>query len=116
MRNLTDANDDDLIFMMDALDVWLQQSPEALIRRYEELEEDVVIGVDKACWPNEWDGVKFLFRLLVSSLTECHCTSLFAKVFQNHLFPWARLGTIQRSLGSMDLIGNVHLLFQNQLK
>ena len=44
--------------MMDAFDVWLQQSPVALLRRYEELADGgVVVGADKGCWPNEWDSV-----------------------------------------------------------
>jgi hypothetical protein len=45
--------------MMDALDIWLQQSPLALLRRYEELPgAGVVVGADKGCWPNEWDAVR----------------------------------------------------------
>lgn len=44
--------------MMDAWDVWLQLPPQTLLERYEEYRSDaVVIGADKACWPNEWEEV-----------------------------------------------------------
>ncbi|KAJ7307020.1 hypothetical protein DFH08DRAFT_824290 [Mycena albidolilacea] len=47
--------DDDIVFMMDALDVWLQLPPDMLLERYgERSSEMVVAGADKACWPNEW--------------------------------------------------------------
>jgi len=47
----------DLVFMVDALDVWLQLSPRTLIERFEELgTSGVVIGADKFCWPNEWES------------------------------------------------------------
>ncbi|KAJ6558156.1 hypothetical protein B0H19DRAFT_130125 [Mycena capillaripes] len=50
--------DRDVVFMMDALDVWLQLSPQILLERYEEFGSDmVVIGADKACWPNDWEEV-----------------------------------------------------------
>ena len=58
VNNITAIHDNDVIFTMDALDIWLQQSPSALLRRYEELAGGgVVIGADKGCWPNEWEGV-----------------------------------------------------------
>jgi len=51
------GNNNDVIFMMDAFDIWLQQSPLALLRRYDELGSGgVVVGADKGCWPNEWDA------------------------------------------------------------
>jgi hypothetical protein len=69
LTNITDKNaENDLVFMMDALDIWLQLSPRTLIERYEELSTySVVLGADKACWPNEWESVssrcyKFLWR------------------------------------------------------
>jgi hypothetical protein len=61
LTNLTTTNENaesDLVFMMDALDVWLQLSPTTLVGRFEELHTiGVVIGADKGCWPNEWDSV-----------------------------------------------------------
>ena len=54
---LAGAPDDDLIFLMDGMDVWLQQSAETLVRRYEELQLDVVVGADRKCWPNGWNSV-----------------------------------------------------------
>ena len=46
------------MFMIDALDVWLQLSPGTLMERFEELgTSGVVIGADKACWPNKWESV-----------------------------------------------------------
>jgi hypothetical protein len=61
------GDNNDLIFMMDAFDVWLQQSPLALVRRYEEMADGgVVVGADKGCWPNEWHAVRLrcLHRIL----------------------------------------------------
>jgi hypothetical protein len=57
--NITDPSaQNDLVFMMDTFDVWLQLSPETLIKRYEEMgTTDVVVGADKLCWPNKWNSV-----------------------------------------------------------
>ncbi|KAJ7117596.1 hypothetical protein C8R44DRAFT_983094 [Mycena epipterygia] len=56
LLDLTRSEDDDVVFMMDAWDVWLQLPPQTLLERYEEYGSDmVVIGADKACWPNGWD-------------------------------------------------------------
>ncbi|KAJ6620630.1 hypothetical protein B0H10DRAFT_1066922 [Mycena sp. CBHHK59/15] len=55
LRNLTTSDDNDVVFMMDALDVWLQLSPNTLLDRYAEFRGMVVVGADKACWPNAWD-------------------------------------------------------------
>jgi hypothetical protein len=59
LTNITDQNaESDLVVMMDALDIWLQLSPKTLIQRFEELNTfGVVLGADKACWPNEWESV-----------------------------------------------------------
>jgi len=58
LTNITDQNaESDLVVMMDALDIWLQLSPKTLIQRFEELNTfGVVLGADKACWPNEWES------------------------------------------------------------
>ncbi|KAF7356335.1 hypothetical protein MVEN_00965800 [Mycena venus] len=56
LLNFPDLDDDDVVFMMDAWDVWLQLPPQTLLERYEEHGSDMVmIGADKACWPNEWE-------------------------------------------------------------
>ncbi|KAJ7915674.1 hypothetical protein B0H13DRAFT_1999797 [Mycena leptocephala] len=56
LLNFPSLQDNDVVFMMDAWDVWLQLPPQTLLERYEEYRSDaVVIGADKACWPNEWE-------------------------------------------------------------
>ena len=50
---MTSQNDNDLVFMIDGFDVWLQQPPAILIQRYEEMDTDlVVVGAERSCWPN----------------------------------------------------------------
>jgi len=59
LTNLTmhPGSESDLVFMTDALDVWVQLSPTSLIARFEELDTDkVVVGAEKACWPNPWES------------------------------------------------------------
>jgi len=55
LTNITDPNEDtDVVFMMDAIDIWLQLSPRTLIQRFEELNTSgVVAGADKICYPND---------------------------------------------------------------
>ncbi|KAJ7625565.1 hypothetical protein FB45DRAFT_921783 [Roridomyces roridus] len=55
LNSLPSGNDDDVVFMMDAWDVWLQFPPQTLLERYAEYGSDVVIGADMLCWPNEAD-------------------------------------------------------------
>ncbi|KAJ7108879.1 hypothetical protein C8R43DRAFT_185837 [Mycena crocata] len=56
LHGFTNLEDDDVVFMMDAWDVWLQLPPQTLLERFEEFGPDVVvIGADKACWPNDSD-------------------------------------------------------------
>ena len=56
--NITDPKaENDLVFMMDALDIWLQLSPDTLAERFYELNATVVTGADKICWPNEGESV-----------------------------------------------------------
>lgn len=63
LTNITDPNaENDLVFMMDALDIWLQLSPSTLIERFEELNSSVVTGADKICWPNESESVSSLYN------------------------------------------------------
>lgn len=53
-RNLTNVvQEDDIVFMSDSFDVWLQQSPKALVRRFRELDSKIAIGIDIYCWPND---------------------------------------------------------------
>ena len=53
--NITDENpESDLVFMMDAHDVWCQLSPRTLIERFDELgTSGVVVGAEEicCCWP-----------------------------------------------------------------
>ena len=52
--------------MMDALDAWLQLSPQTLIERYEELgTSGVVVGAERACWPNDLDTVSVVNKALL---------------------------------------------------
>jgi len=52
------ADSNDLVMMVDAFDIWFQLSPATLIARYQELgTTGVVLGADKACWPNAGDSV-----------------------------------------------------------
>lgn len=54
---LSEAAPDDLVLLTDAMDVWFQLSPQFLIRRFEELDADIVVGADRKCWPNNGDSV-----------------------------------------------------------
>ena len=50
--------DDDLVFVIDALDVWLQLPPADLVRRFESYDQEYVyVGAEKHCVPNPWDSV-----------------------------------------------------------
>ena len=65
VTNITGDNSGaDLVFMMDALDIWLQLSPKTLIARFEEMNTDggVVTGADMICFPNEPDSVSCASR------------------------------------------------------
>ena len=44
--------DDDLIFLMDGLDVWLQLPPEVMARRFMEYDADIIAAAEKNCAPN----------------------------------------------------------------
>ena len=54
---LMDNDDDDLVFLMDSMDVWLQLSETTLIRRFKEYDQDVIVGAERKWWPNQWDSV-----------------------------------------------------------
>jgi hypothetical protein len=56
LTNLTHA-EDDIVLMVDALDIWFQLSSVNIVARFEELGAGVIIGADKACWPNDPDSV-----------------------------------------------------------
>jgi hypothetical protein len=48
--------------MVDALDVWMQLPKGHMIARFDEIAgNQVVIGADKKCWPNDMSGVSLLF-------------------------------------------------------
>ncbi|KAJ7464612.1 hypothetical protein FB451DRAFT_1264028 [Mycena latifolia] len=56
LLGLLGAEENDVVFMMDARDIWLQLPPAVLLERYDELDSSkVVIGADMACWPNDLD-------------------------------------------------------------
>src|ERR1700729_847128 len=59
LTNITnDGANDDIVFMMDALDIWLQLSPRTLVERFEDLgTSGVVVGAETSCWPNPQDSV-----------------------------------------------------------
>jgi hypothetical protein len=59
LTNITNQGaDDDIVFMMDALDIWLQLSPRTLVERFEDLgTPGVVVGAETGCWPNSQDSV-----------------------------------------------------------
>lgn len=62
-QNLTAKNDDDVVLMADSYDLWLQQSPRALLRRFREFEDaKIVIGADQWCWPNDPRSVSPFLR------------------------------------------------------
>jgi hypothetical protein len=55
---LRDLQAEDLVLMIDALDVWMQLPKEHMISRFDEIDgNQVVIGADKKCWPNDMKGV-----------------------------------------------------------
>ena len=62
LTNITGGNaENDLVFMMDALDAWLQLSPRTLMERFDELgSSGVVTGGDTLCWPNKPESVSLL--------------------------------------------------------
>lgn len=92
LTNITDQDaENDLVFMMDALDAWLQVSPKTLIERFDELHTSgVVIGADKVCWPNDWESVslryKCSFVLIVEFFSLSFRGSLHVKESQSQFF------------------------------
>jgi hypothetical protein len=59
---LVNADGSDYVLLADAMDIWFQLSPSFLINRFNELEAEVVIGVDKMCWPNDLASVSTTAR------------------------------------------------------
>ena len=56
--NLTqDFADDDVIMVIDALDVWLQLSPDVVWRGFQASGENVMVAAEKNCWPESADSV-----------------------------------------------------------
>jgi hypothetical protein len=73
--------------MMDAFDVWLQLSPINLIDRFEELNTSkVVLGADKACWPNALDSVSSPLFIQLTGIDEFFVVRLHASKRQSRLF------------------------------
>ncbi|ORX34855.1 hypothetical protein BD324DRAFT_653110 [Kockovaella imperatae] len=46
--------ENDLVFLVDALDVWLQLPPADVARRFLEYGKDVLVGAERHCVPNSW--------------------------------------------------------------
>jgi hypothetical protein len=46
LRDFPSLGDDDIVFMMDALDVWLQLPPDTLLERYGERSSEMVVRSD----------------------------------------------------------------------
>jgi hypothetical protein len=59
---LVDAEGSDYVLLADAMDIWFQLSPSFLVNRFNELDAEVVIGVDKMCWPNDLASVSTVAR------------------------------------------------------
>jgi hypothetical protein len=59
LSNITDANaETEMVFMVDAFDVWFQLSPRVLLERFDELNTTgVVVGAERVCFPNENESV-----------------------------------------------------------
>jgi hypothetical protein len=98
LTNITGKDaENDLVFMMDALDAWLQVSPQTLIERFEELHTSgVVIGADKACWPNAWESF---------ACQGVPMSTLPKGVYAPNEEPrWANSGTILGSVAAMRIL------------
>jgi len=67
-QNLSSSPSTDMFLMLDAFDIWLQQSPRALLRRYREIGAEVVIGADGWCWPNDPESVRLASFAFLCSL------------------------------------------------
>jgi len=95
LQNITDkSTDNDLVFMIDALDTWLQLSPTILIERFEELgTSGVVVGADKWCFPNSWESI---------ACTGAPRSTLPKGVYRENEEPrWANSGTVLGSVIAM---------------
>ncbi len=79
LKTFPPEKDDDLVLLVDGYDVWMQLPPEIIVRRYYDviekqqewltshygaeavrkygLRSSVLFGPDKACWPDEEDGL-----------------------------------------------------------
>lgn len=55
--HLATASESDYVLMTDAMDVWFQLSPSFLVKRFEELDAELVIGADRMCAPNNPESV-----------------------------------------------------------
>jgi len=95
LTNLTDTNTEtNLVFMMDALDAWIQLSPKTLIERFDELgTSGVVTGGDTLCWPNESESF---------ACKEAPASPLPKGVYGSNEEPrWSNSGTVLGSVAAM---------------
>jgi len=100
LTNITnDGANDDIVFMMDALDIWLQLSPRTLVERFEDLgTSGVVVGAETSCWPNPQDS--FACQGVPNS-------TLLKGAYGLHEAPrWANSGTVLGSVTAMRTLYN----------
>ena len=115
LANITDKSaDNDLVIMIDALDVWLQISPQTLTKRFDELgTSGVVVSAENNCWPNAAESVSFSAILVLEILIVVHLSWQFAcQGVPNSTLPkgtyapkdeprWANSGTVMGSVAGM---------------
>jgi hypothetical protein len=84
---LAAASPDDYVLLADAFDVWFQLPPSFLIKRFQELDADIVIGADRVCWPNAEDSVSIAVEPDSSLSQPGPCSYNYgpnARMSQNH--------------------------------
>ena len=89
---------DDLVFLMDGMDAWLQLSPDIMARRYEEYDGKIMVGADKNFWPEQ---VSDYPPEKVATLTRLRVRSMVS--FPNHL---SLLGCTTRRMKRTTLSSN----------
>ena len=78
-NHTTDIDETDLVFTMDAMDVWLQLPPDVVARRFLEYKVEILVAAEKNCFPNVPEGVGHLHPLsqLISSPARlCGCSGV----------------------------------------
>jgi hypothetical protein len=103
LTNITDNGaNDDIVFMMDALDIWLQLSPRTLVERFEDLGTSmVVVGAETGCWPNPQDSVSARIHGHFPSGVDflAFCQSLRVEESQIRLFSKVPMACMKHHVG-----------------